>query len=63
MKIITYDGIEVKVGDRVWVHGSDGINETTVKEPVTSYNIFGNPVPVKYSFSTKESLERYIKDN
>lgn len=54
----TYDGIEVKESDKVWVIGSLGIYEATVQPPVTDYYLFG-PIEVKNSFSTRLAAEKF----
>lgn len=52
--IRTADGVAVAPGDRVWVNGSTGVQQTTVQPlvAVTGYEYFG-PVPVSQSFSTE----------
>ena len=56
--IKTFDGIEVKEGDTVYVLGSTGIHPTKVLPPVTSYVYFGN-IEVKNSFSTQLAAEKF----
>lgn len=51
----TADGVVVRPGDKVWVRGSTGVHQTTVRKPVTSYELFG-PVPVDQSYSTESAL-------
>ena len=55
----TADGFEVNPGDKVFVRGSTGIHETTVKVPVTSYEYFG-PIPVSSSYYRKDTLEKVV---
>lgn len=57
----TADGKMVQPGDRVWVRGSVGVHETTVAEPVTTYQLFG-PIPVRLSYSTKDALLGAIRN-
>ena len=52
--MLTKDGFNVNIGDKVWVFGSTGVHEATVLQPVTSYEYFG-PIPVSESYSSKEA--------
>lgn len=56
----TADGKRVQPGDKVWVKGSIGVHETTVSEPVTTYELFG-PIPVSRSYSAKKALLAAIR--
>lgn len=56
----TADGVRVRPGDKVWVKGTVGVHETTVDEPVTTYDLFG-PIPVSRSYSTKDALLAAIR--
>ena len=56
----TYDGIEVKENDTVWVIGSTGVHKTRVLPPVVEYVYFNN-IEVKHSFSTKKAAEKHLK--
>ena len=62
---VTSDGVLVKPGDQVWVISSSGKPEPTTLQPteaVTSYYLFGQ-IPVAHSFSTKDALRQYQREN
>jgi hypothetical protein len=54
----TKDGKEVKPNDVVWVQGSCGVEKTHVAshfEPVTTYQLWLQPIKVSESYSTKKA--------
>lgn len=62
---VTADGVLAKPGDQVWVISSTGKAEPTTVQPteaVTGYYLFGQ-IPVQHSFSTKQALRQYQREN
>ena len=61
---ITYDGVGVNHGDRVWVLSSLHLpTPTTVKvaQAYTNYLLRGDLTPVSQSFSTEQAANNYLK--
>lgn len=56
----TADGITVSPGDLVWVNGSFGIQATKVDKAVTTYLLFGSPVPVVQCYSSESAAREAL---